>query len=145
MPRDHVRALETLLARIRRSGGVLLNVDMWERWGAGHASDDERARVAADAEAAAQDRREAARGLDALVARLRVEAPDAVAAWADAHDALLAAFLEGCADSTGRFVAEQERAAWAEVRRGERAWVEENVFYVSIDPARYRALLGIDP
>lgn len=145
MPRDDVRALETLLARLRRSAGVSLNADMWERWGAAHASDEEKARVAADAEAATRDRSEAARGLDALVARLRVEAPDAVAAWADAHDALLAAFLAGCADSTGRFVAEKERAAWAEVRRGERAWVEENVFYVSIDPVRYRALFGIDP
>lgn len=143
--RDHVRALETLLRDIRRSGGALLNVDMWDRWGSASASDEEKARVAADSLTAQRERSEAVQGLAALVARLRVEAPDALVAWADAHDAFLAAFLEGCADSTGRFVAEKERAAWAEVRSGERAWVEENVYYVTIDPDRYRALFGVDP
>jgi hypothetical protein len=148
-----VRALETLLARKRRSGNVLLNIDMWDRWGSAHASAEERARYGAEADAAHRERSEAVQGLDALVARLRVEAPDAIVAWADAHDAFLAAFVAGLPDggapgstaSTARFVAEQERAAWAEVRRGERAWVDENVYYVSIDPDRYRAAFGIDP
>lgn len=148
-PSDHVRALETLLARIRRSGGVLLNVDMWDRWGAANASDEEKARFTAEALAAQRDRGEAEQGLEALVARLRAEAPDAIVAWADAHDAFLAAFIagspEGSHASTARFVAEQERAAWAEVRSGKRAWVAENVYYVTIDPGRYRALFGVDP
>lgn len=147
--RDHVRALETLLARIRRAGGVLLNVDMWDRWGSANASDEEKARVAADSLAAQRERSEAEQALAALVARLRVEAPDALVAWADAHDAFLAAFIEGCPEgshaSTARFVAGKEREAWAEVRSGKRAWVEENVFYVTIDRDRYRALFGIDP
>lgn len=147
-----MRALETLLVRKRRSGSALLNIDMWDRWGSAHASDEERARYAAEADAAQRERSAAVQGLDALVARLRVEAPDAIVAWADAHDAFLAAFIEGCAEgapgssaSTARFVAEQERAAWAEVRSGARAWVDENVYYVSIDPDRYRAVFGIDP
>jgi hypothetical protein len=151
MIQDHVRELETLLARKRRSGSVLLNIDMWDRWGSAQASDEERARYAAEADAALRERSAAVQGLDSLVARLRVEAPDAIVAWADAHDAFLAAFIEGCPDapgshaSTARFVAAQERVAWAEVRRGERAWVDENVYFIAIDPDRYRALFGIDP
>lgn len=131
---------------------MLLDFDMWDRWGSRHASDEEKASYAARADAARSERTSAAQELDELVARLRVEAPEAIVAWADAHDAFLAAFVERCAAaapgshaSTGRFVAEQERAAWAEVRSGARAWVEENVYYVTIDPDRYRAVFGIDP
>ena len=37
-----------------------------------------------------------------------------------------------------------ERAAWAEVRSGARAWVDENACYVTTGPDRYRAVFGVD-
>ncbi len=48
-------------------------------------------------------------------------------------------------DGTAASVATRERAEWAEVRAGKRAFVRENLFYVTTHEARYRQLFGIDP
>jgi hypothetical protein len=140
-PSAGVTELETLLARIRRAKSVML----WDRYGRSSADDPQIQRMEASGGAAAEDRDAAMRALDVLVARLRVEAPAELAAWVDAHDALLAAFLAGTPEDTARMVATDERAAWAEVRAGTRNYVDENVAYVTPDPAQYRALFGIDP
>lgn len=149
-PTDCTRALETLLAQIRSAGNVLLNVDMWERWGAQHASADERARMEAEAATATSQRAAARTALAQLVAATRRDAPDEVLAWADAHDAYLAAFLDDCAAKgeaaeVAASVATDERAAWGEVRAGTRDVVDENPFYVTLNAERYRALFGIEP
>jgi hypothetical protein len=73
--------------------------------------------------------------------------------WADAHDALLAEFIQALpadikpdsCEASARFVAEDERKQWAQVKTGDRSWVLENVFYVQINPERYLALFGVDP
>ena len=150
--RAHVRALESQMAVLRRCGNVGLNYDRWDRWGSAHASPEQRAEMERDAGAAMAERAEAVAALTTLVAKLRAEAPDSIAAWCDAHVAHLSSFIDECAtkpdDShaqTGKFVAEGELAGWAEVRRGERPYVDENFFYVSRDPERYRTLFGIDP
>jgi hypothetical protein len=150
--RDHVRTLESYMAVLRRCGNMSLNYDMWDRWGSVHASPEQRAEMERGFGAAIAERVEAVNALTALVAKLRAEAPESVAAWCDAHVAHLSSFIEECAkkpdDShaqTGKFTAEGELAGWAEVRRGERAYVDENFYYVSRDPELYRALFGIDP
>ncbi|MBA2538095.1 MAG: hypothetical protein H0V17_00545 [Deltaproteobacteria bacterium] len=143
---EQVRALETLLARIRVRNAGLLDFDMWDRWGRQHASDQEIAERSENAQLATADRATATRELEALVTKLRVEQPGAVAAWADAHVAFLAAFRAKAYDNlTEIFVADQEQQAWEQVKQGEKLFVEENGFYITIDRELYRSLFGIDP
>jgi hypothetical protein len=149
-PTDRTRELEKLLATIRRAGMVELNYDMWERWGSQHATPDERATMNADLRQASAERSAAKSALEAFAKVTRAEAPSEMAAWAEAHEAYLAAFLEDCAargesSSTAAEVAIRERAEWAEVRAGTRAFVDENLHYVTEDADRYRRLFGIDP
>jgi hypothetical protein len=149
-PTARVRELETLLARIRHASTAQLNYDMWERWGSVHASPAERAAMEAELEESMRERAAAKLELEALVAATRADAPDEIGAWAGAHDAYLAAFLDDCAersesDGIGASVAIRERAAWAEVRAGTRTFVDENPFYVTLNVDRYRRLFGIDP
>jgi len=149
-PSARVRELETLLATIRHARNILLNIDMWEQHGSSSASDDERARMAAESAAAIRQQDHAKGALDTLVATTREECPGEIAAWVAAHDAYLAAFLAdldaaGQADTTAAMVASDERTAWTEVASGKRAVVDENGFYVTSNDDRYRRLFGIDP
>ena len=150
VPTDRMRELEQLLAKIRNAGNIQLNYDMWDRHGREHASPEQRATMDADFANASRERDAAKTALEALVAATRVEAPAEIAAWADAHEAYLAAFVDDCAaqgesDGTAVFVASRERAEWGEVRAGSRAFVDENVFYVRLEVERYRRVFGIDP
>jgi hypothetical protein len=145
-----MRELEVQLARIRNAGNIQLNYDMWDRWGAQHASAEEKVRMEAEFAAANRASDAAKVALQALVAQTRTEAPHEIAAWADAHRAYLTAFLEDCqaqgkADSTEAFVARQEITQWGEVAAGTRTFVDENVFYVTMHRERYQALFGIEP
>ncbi len=149
-PTDRMRELEKLLAKIRNAGMIQLNYDMWERWGSAHASPEQRATMDAALAEASRDRLGAKTALEALAAATRSEAPAEIATWAAAHEAYLAAFLEDCvtrgeASGTAALVATRERAEWAEVRAGTRAFVDENLHYVKDDAERYRRLFGIDP
>jgi hypothetical protein len=149
MPSPRVQELETLLRTIRHAGNVLLNIDMWDRWGSQHASEEEKAQYGADAGEAMTTQARAKGELERLVTRTRSEAPTEIEAWADAHDKFLAAFIADCTkegkDETAAFVARGEREQWAQVRSGTLLYVDENVYYVTIDPVRYRELFGIDP
>jgi hypothetical protein len=145
-----VRALEQLLARIRIAGNIQLNYDMWDSHGREHASAEQRATMEADLANASQERSAAKTALEALVATTRAEASADIAAWVDAHDAYLAAFLDDCAalgesGGTAASVAMRERAEWAEVRAGTRELVDEDLYYVTLNAERYRRLFGIDP
>lgn len=149
-PTERMRELETLFAKIRNAGMMQLNYDMWDQHGSEHATPNQRAAMAADLEAATREQIAAKAALEALVARTRAEAPAEIAAWVDAHDAYLAAFLADCAargevDGTGAHVASQQRAAWAEVRRGTRVFADPELYYVTTNAERYRQLFGIDP
>lgn len=149
-PTDRMRELEQLLAKIRNAGMIQLNYDMWDRWGSAHASPEQRATMDAEVAEASQQQSAAKTALLALVAATRAEAPAEIAAWVGAHDAYLAAFLDDCiargeSDSTAASVATRERAGWGEVRAGTRAFVDENLYYVTMNAERYRRLFGIDP
>ena len=150
VPTARVRELEQLLAKIRNAGNIQLNYDMWDRHGREHASPEQRATMEADFANASRERDAAKTALEALVVATRAESPTEIVAWADAHDAYLAAFVADClargeSGGTAAFVARRERAEWGEVRAGTRAFVDENVFYVTLDAERYRRLFGIDP
>jgi hypothetical protein len=149
VPTARVRELEQLLAKIRNAGNIQLNYDMWDRHGREHASPEQRATMEADFANASRERDAAKAALEALVVATRAESPTEIVAWADAHDAYLAAFVDdsiarGESGGTAVFVASRERAEWGEVRAGTRAFVDENVFYVTRDAGRYRRLFGID-
>jgi hypothetical protein len=150
MESEDVCALERLLAKKRQAGRVLLDMDFYERYGAQHDSDQGRAEKQADAMRAETERAAAVEELTALVARLRRENPAAVERWAELHDELLRAAIDrygnaaaDSRDSTAAYVAGEERAAWQAVKRGEQPFVDENVFYVRPDDARYLELFGI--
>jgi hypothetical protein len=149
-PTARGRELETLLARLRKAGNVQLSYDMWERWGAQHATPAYRAEMEGAFAEANREHAAAKSALEALVAATWAEAPAEIAAWADAHQAYLAELLDQWAkqpESTGTqaFVATRERAEWAEVHAGTRVFVEENVFYVPTVRERHRCLFGVDP
>lgn len=145
----HVAELETLLRTMRHAGGELLGLDAWDRWGSRGATDEERAdfQHTVTTQRAILDK--ARDQLIDLVTQLRESSPDSVIAWATAHIALLESFAaarEGEESrSTEVFVAREEIDSWRSVRRGERSLVDENVFYIHLDPDAYRAAFGIDP
>ena len=152
MSEDALRALEAALLRKRRAGEILLDADGYDRWGAANDTPENRARMEAQAAAAEVERRAAVADLESRVEELRRDAPDVVARWADLHDEYLRRFIESLGtppessfESTAKYVASEERDAWRAVKRGEKAFVDENVYYVNIDPARYTAVFGFDP
>ncbi len=135
-------AIEALLRERRALSSELLNLDAYERWGGGGDSEmnarlasGEANRRYADCE---QRSKSALAGAD-LFTR---------ASLADAHIFLLQIFIEECekkdakAHSTAIFVAKGEIRLWSEYKAGERDDVEQNIFYVHYDAARYAALLG---
>jgi hypothetical protein len=140
---EDVCALERLLARKRQAGRELLDMDAYERWGAQHDSDEGRAQRAADAARSQTEYSLAVTELTALVERSRREAIDR---WAELHRQLLQQIIDAPgADSTAVFVAKEEQEGWQAVQRGEKAFVDENVFYIQLDRERYAALFGIAP
>lgn len=134
------RSLERLLLRIHALGGQLLSMDGYERWGGG--SDPAMNALLADGGRVRADHERAVAELEALLAHARRTEPAAVTYWAEAHERLLAHFLETMTDGTARFVAEEERTAWRALREGTGPLVRENVYYVHVDRALHRALFG---
>ncbi len=133
---------------MRHASGALLGLDMWSRWGSRGATDEEWREYEATTAEHSRQHVEAAEQLTALVTELRTSSPVSVEAWADAHRELLEAFILECGDdesrSTAAFVAQEEWDAWGRVRDGELSYVDENSFYVSVDPERYRAAFGVE-
>lgn len=147
---EEVRQLEILLARRRRLGGRLLEADTFDQRGPREGPDRDAMMARADQDEA--EHLAVSKELEALVARLRREAPEAVRRWAEAHLTLLAEFIQqregapdGSHDSIAISVAHREQEGWAEVWHFMRLYVDENFYYVRLDPARYRELLGLPP
>lgn len=147
---EQVRQLETQLAQLRLAWAFLLDQDTWDRFGRAHASEheiDER-RLRERQMIELKDASIAA--LTTLVPKLRETDPRAIAVWADAHDALLAKFIEterahgSPVAAVGVGIAEQERLAWQAVKRGEQPYVEGNTFFIKLDRELYRALFGME-
>ena len=144
--------LETWLSQIRNATSFLLDQETWDRFGRSHAAEHEIDERMARERQMIDQRDTATRELEALVAKLRITAPDDIAAWSDAHDELLVGFIErngkvdpNSATSTAVSVANQEREEWRAVKRGEKAFVTGNTFFITIDREHYKRLFGIEP
>jgi ribosomal protein S18 acetylase RimI-like enzyme len=139
-----LRDLERLVFALRDTLGILLNYDMYDRYGAQHDSDEGRAEHAAVATRAQRDHERLTRELSDLVARIRCDDAAKIVQWAELHVTYLRE-LPFDASSTEASVRDEECAAWSAVARGESAFVKENVFYVKIDPTRYAKIFGFEP
>ena len=150
MAAARVTELETLRLRILNAGACLASFDGWDRWGRSSSDAAQVQQMETEATAAQVDRTAATAALDALVGRLRAEAPHELVAWADAHDALLAGYLAS-EDAHGPYSesaaqgATAARAEWAEVKAGTRTYSEQGAYAELRDKARFRELLGVDP
>lgn len=147
-PTAAVTALEVELVRIRDAKSTLLDVEMRERYAS--RDPEAEAEMTRDATSARTSQRDAEEKLVALVARLRIEDPGAIASWVERHVALLEEVIAahanaeaGSREQVTLGVAEEERAAWREVLAGRRTHVEENVFYVPRPRERVRELFGV--
>jgi hypothetical protein len=136
-------ALERLLVRRFELAQVLLNVDMFDRWGP--QDGPERDRMMEEGGRARVEHDAVTAQLAALSAETWRRDPAAVRAWAEAHIELLERFIATHpdeSDSTARFVAGEEIAGWREVAAGARPYVDENCYYVQIDRVRHAELFG---
>ncbi len=135
-------ALEELLAKLRRLSAVMLDLEMYERWGNGSDPAFE-----ARALKAIPERSAVYAQLTDQITHTRQTQPDAVISWAEAHQRLLEHFVTHIAEpgSTGASVANGEIRAWAEVAAGTRPFVRGNTVYVHLDRDRYRAYFGFEP
>lgn len=122
-------------------GNTLLNLDMQSRWG----SKEQKAEASRLATKYAAEADQVNADMKALSAQTRITDPDAVAAWANAHIALLDRFLTDTDDATARNVAATERKEWQEVASGTRPFVRRNVFYVNYDKDLAAELFGPMP
>lgn len=139
-----IATLEAEARTIREAGAILLNADMFDRWGP---KDDvaQREAIEREADGASERRRAAVEAIERLVPALREREPRLIDAWADAHVELLDECLARAQpDSTEAFVARQERDKWAEVRAGTCSRFDQNTFYVRYDRELYRELFGLD-
>jgi hypothetical protein len=136
-------ALERLLQRKQVLANALLNVEMFDRWGPKEGPEFERMMREGGEFRVEFERTVAA--LRELATRAQVEEPDTMKVWAEAHITLLTRFIEANPEesaSTGRFVAKEEIAAWREVAAGSRPFVDENCYYIRIEPALHASIFG---
>lgn len=139
------KALEAMQKRRFELGNILLNLDMYDRWG--HGSDPamnlELEKTGAYSAEASELEKQIAVKVASLPAEIRKD-------WAAAHGKLLQSFIaEKMADpkknSTELFVAREEADNWQKLAEGKTNYVSRNVFYVSYDRDEYFSLFGFYP
>lgn len=145
----HLRELERLLGSLRYATGGLSYYDLWDHGGSGSASDADRAEAEADRARCNRIYKEAQAALEALVPKLRAEAPREIQAWVEAHDAYLAWVIadqvaRGEPEASTVADAKRDRGEWAKVRDGALVFVEERVDYSQEGKERYRELFGFE-
>lgn len=139
------KALEAMQRKRFELGNILLNLDMYERWG--HGSDPAMNLELEKANAYATE----AGGLEKQITEKVKSLPMEIRKdWAAAHVKLLESFIaEKSADpkqnSTELFVAREEIDNWRKLAQGKIDYVSRNVFYVSYDREEYFSLFGFFP
>jgi putative acetyltransferase len=123
-----LRDLEDLLMEKRKLGEILFEADCYDRWGAARDTEEHRAAMEAKAARAEKDHARVVRELTSIAERIRREDPAEIARWANVHAAHLRTLVLD--DSTAAYVRDEECKAWDAVARGERVFVEENVYYL---------------
>ena len=135
------RRLERLLLRRKELGSILLNLDMYERWG--HGSDPD---MNQEMERAPEYGRQIAKLESQLKVLSSKAKKEVIQEWADAHIALLQEFIDRMSTQKNRsthiFVAREEIAGWEQVRRREIPFVRQNVYYISCNPELYAKFFG---
>ena len=136
--------IERLMKKRRRLSNILLNLDMYERWG-GSQDSSMNAELSRAADYSVQNE-QARQEIIQLAGRL---SPADRRAWAEAHLALLQDFLADCrADgqntSTEEFVAREESTGWQEVASGTADLVQQNIFYIRYKNELYQQYFGMD-
>ncbi len=135
-----LRDLEDLLMEKRKIGAVLFDADCYDRWGAAHDTEENRAAMEAKASRAEKDHARVVRVITSIAERIRREDPAEIARWANLHVAYLRSLV--LEDSTASYVRDEECKAWDEVARAGRPFVDENFYYLKIDSERYEAMFG---
>ena len=135
------RKLEKLLLRRKELGSILLNLDMYERWGQG--SDPE---MNQELKRGPQYGRQTNQ-IESQIKALSAKAGDEVIReWANAHLALLQEFVDRMSSqkkrSTEIFVAREEMQGWEKVKKREIAFVRQNVYYIAYDEDLYESYFG---
>jgi hypothetical protein len=127
-----IAELERLLAAIYDARTVQLSFDMWEHYGAQHATDAARAQMHADMDAATTSEAAAVAALETLAAATRATSPHDIVAWCTVHQRFLETFIATSSEPDGVAVcvARDEHAQWADVEAGTRAFAHQNVCYV---------------
>jgi hypothetical protein len=139
---ESLRQLEACLLRKRRIGEKLFDMDAYEHWGASRDTPEGREKMHAEDTRLLAAHEQVVSELTALAERVRKDEPAVFARWTELHIAYLRG-VEG--KDAAELVAKEERDAWAAVARGEKPFVEENVYYIKIDPVRYEAVFGFAP
>lgn len=139
--------LESIKKEIRSTGGVLLGLDMEDRWGA----KDEESAKARERDFQLYDQKIAGlrNKLAGMVKQLRTENKALLEQWADAHITLLNDFIARKQTDpekyrTELYVAREEIGKWTAFRKGEINDVDQNFFYVHYEPTLFRKLFGIE-
>ncbi|MCB1173976.1 MAG: hypothetical protein KDK39_10435 [Leptospiraceae bacterium] len=137
-----VRAIEKRQRRRFQLGNVLLNLDMYERWG--HGSDKKMEAELQKADRYASESVQLEKEIRQKCQKLT--GPDRIR-WAQAHQQLLQAYIDQLSTQADRaateiYVAKEEIAAWQALARGEQDYVSQNVYYVHYDQQEYQAYFG---
>lgn len=142
-------SLEKLCKERRRLGTILLNLDMYERWGqnSDKTLNQELEKAGEYGATAAEIDEKIAHSINALDDGVLEE-------WCDAHITLLNDFIErsgekGASDrnrnsATAIFVASEEKIAWNELKQRKVSRVKQNTFYVKYDEDLFQLLFGFD-
>ncbi|MBV6492441.1 MAG: hypothetical protein LDLANPLL_00435 [Turneriella sp.] len=139
------KTLEAMQRKRFELGNILLNLDMYERWG--HGSDPamnlELEKMGVYSAEAEQLEKQITEKVKSLPLEIRKD-------WAAAHIRLLESFIaKKNADpekySTELFVAKEEMDSWHNLAQGKINYVSRNVFYVSYDREEYFSLFGFFP
>lgn len=133
-------ALERLLVRRRGMTSALVYADAFERWGPREGPEFER--MSAEIATAMREHTEVTSELE----RTAQESDRAVvAAWAEAHVALLEHVASTTGDEDAERTARRQIEEWRKVARGELAYVDECGGLVEIDAAQYAGYFGVSP
>lgn len=137
--------LEKLMRERKRLGNILLNLDMYDRWG--HGSDS---KMNTELQKWSDYQKQHDHVSTRIEKAVADAAPEAIEQWCDAHIELLETYIETMRknekqNSTHIYVAKEEKTGWKKVRREKSGYVQQNVFYVHYDPQLYRRFFGFEP
>ena len=139
--------LEKIKIEIRKTSGILLSLDMEDRWGSKDKEAlEERGRAFEKYDSKIEKLR---KRLEQKVKRLRKEHPAVLQAWAKAHIQLLNDFISRHEEHPVKYrtelsVAASEIEEWQKFAAGELNDVDQNIFYVHYDSKEFKKIFGFE-